>query len=160
MSRLAYKVVRWFNDGGHKGKSFDFRFTGKESRGFLKYFMFLIASVMSCVPAGSSSEFHLHVLCYLCLTLKDCVSLFSRVDITTKHVSELSVLCKRYFRTYVLFFGFHPTVWTINHVVPAHTKEMRDKYGMGLGLNSMEGKEAKHIAIKKCEHTSYHFRWQ
>ena len=38
---------------------------------------------------------------------------------------------------------------------------MKTKYGLGLGLNSMEGREAKHIAIAKyCTNTAYLYRWE
>ena len=38
---------------------------------------------------------------------------------------------------------------------------MKARYGLGLGLNSMEGREAKHIAISMyCANTAYTQRWQ
>jgi hypothetical protein len=38
---------------------------------------------------------------------------------------------------------------------------MKQAYGMGLGLNSMEGREAKHIAIvKHAANTIYACRWE
>ena len=42
LSRLAKKIVRWFNDTGAKKNEFDYRFTGRDSRFFLYNFMFLI----------------------------------------------------------------------------------------------------------------------
>lgn len=39
--------------------------------------------------------------------------------------------------------------------------EMKGKYGLGLGLSSMEGREAKHIAIARyCKNTAYLHRWE
>ena len=38
---------------------------------------------------------------------------------------------------------------------------MKTKYGLGLGLNSMEGREAKHVAISKyAANTAYLFQWE
>ena len=38
---------------------------------------------------------------------------------------------------------------------------MKGKYGFGLGLNSMEGREAKHIAIAQyARNTAYRQRWE
>jgi hypothetical protein len=38
---------------------------------------------------------------------------------------------------------------------------MKTKYGMGLGINSMEGREAKHVFIcKYSNNTVYQHRWQ
>ena len=40
LSRLAKKIIKWFNDTRANGKDFDYRFTGKDSRLFLHNFMF------------------------------------------------------------------------------------------------------------------------
>ena len=73
------------------------------------------------------------------------VSLFSRLAISDEEVSELKTLCTNYFRANAVFFYVNPTVWTIGHLVPAHTQHKKEKYGFGLGLNSMEGREAKRV---------------
>ena len=49
------------------GKAFDCRFTGKDSRGFLRNFMYLIAAVEPFRKQGPRQEFTLHVLSYFCL---------------------------------------------------------------------------------------------
>ena len=55
----------------------------------------------------------------------------------------------------------HPTIWFLGNLVLQHTKEMKAKYGLGLGLNSVEGREAKHIAISKYPAiTSYLHQWE
>lgn len=48
-----------------------------------------------------------------------------------------------------IFFHVNPTVWTIGHIVPAHAQDMKRKYGLGLGLNSIEGREGKHVFVSK-----------
>lgn len=59
-----------------------------------------------------------------------------------------------------MYYGHHPTAWTLAHIVPAYVREMKHKYGKGLGLNSMEGREAKHVFISKYSvNTNYHLRW-
>ena len=76
-------------------------------------------------------------------------------------LKELESICKDYYRGYWLFLSVNPTVWTLGHVVPEHTKDMKRVYGMGLGLNSMEGREAKHIAIAKYGANMTHAcRWE
>ena len=38
---------------------------------------------------------------------------------------------------------------------------MKSKYGLGLGLNSMEGREAKHVFISKySNNTMFYSRWE
>lgn len=40
-------------------------------------------------------------------------------------------------------------MWTIEHIIPTHTRDVYKKYGRGLGIVTMEGREAKQIALKK-----------
>jgi hypothetical protein len=43
----------------------------------------------------------------------------------------------------------------------AHTKYMKEQYGFGLGINSMEGREAKHVSIARYSTNSvFHSRWE
>ena len=126
---------------------------------FLHNFMFLI-DVLENGISGKAAEL-LHIHAYLCLCLRNAVSLFTRVNITDEQALELKQHCTNFYRSYWLFFSVNPTVWTLGCVVPAHTKEMKGIYGLGLGLNSMEGREAKHIAISKyCHNTAYAQRWE
>lgn len=105
---------------------------------FLHNFMFLIDLLVEKLTGWYPNQLHIHA--YLCLCLRDAVSLFIRINISDEEVFTL----QQHFCGYSLFFSANPTVWTLGHVVPFHTKEMKSKYGMGLGLNSMEGREAKH----------------
>ncbi len=122
--------------------------------------MFLIDLLEKNVTENQSEVLHIHA--YLCLCLRNAVSLFSRINITDEQVEELRrANCRCFCRGYWLFFNVNQTVWTIGHVVPAHTQEMKQAYGMGLGLNSMEGREAKQIAIAKyAANTARAFRWE
>ena len=55
----------------------------------------------------------------------------------------------------------NPTVWTLGHVVPVHTREIFTKYGVGWSINSMEGREAKHQAIARyAQNSTFNTRWQ
>ena len=54
----------------------------------------------------------------------------------------------------------NPTVWTLVHIVPVHARQVFEKYKQGLGIVTMEGREAKHIFLKKLsENTTYQRRW-
>ena len=158
LTRLAKRIIRWYDDYGNRGKDFDYRFTGKDSRLFLYNFMFLVDLLEKITPDKSEI---LHIHAYICLCLRNAVSLFSRVNITDEQVKQLEGICQEYYRGYWLFLSVNPTVWTLGHVVPEHTKDMKRAYGMGLGLNSMEGREAKHIAIAKyAANTIRACRWE
>ena len=123
--------------------------------------MYLIDAVEPVAKRGSKRHFTLHVLSYFCITLQNCVSLFCRVVITKENLVELERHCKTFFTLNRLFFAPHPTVWHLGNIVPAHAREMHEKYGMGLALNSMEGREAKHISIARYSHnTCFQKRWE
>ena len=148
LSRFDW-IGKWFDETKANGKQFGYHFTGRDSRLFLLHFMSLISAVESRANSGRDVTI-LRVIAYICLCLRDCVSLFSRVEISDEQVSELKAICTRYFRANAIFF-FHvnPPVWTIGHIVPAHTKDIKSKYSLDLGINSMAGREAKHVFISK-----------
>ena len=91
------------------------------------------------------------VLGYLGLRFRDCVSLCNRFDITLDQIAQLSHACREYFNLNALFMytSVNPTFWTMGHIVPAHCCQVFEKYGQGLGVVTMEGREAKHIFLKK-----------
>ena len=82
LRRLAKKIIRWYNECQSINKSFEYRFTGKDSRCFLQNFMFLIDVVEPFLKDKTKALFTIHVLAYLCLTLRDCVSVFTRIEVT------------------------------------------------------------------------------
>ena len=158
LSRVANEVQKWFNDTNGKSKDFDYRFTGKHSHLFLHNFMFLIDVLEQLSTDVEKKVFYIHA--YLCLCLRECVSLFCRVTISNEQVSRLHEVCT-FFPGYFLFFNINSTIWMLGYVVPWHTREMKGKYGFGLGLNSMEGRQAKHIAISQyARNTAYCQRWE
>ena len=162
LSRLANKIVKYFNESGTDAKGFSYMFTGKDSRQFLKNFMYSIDAVEPDIEEKTKSKFQFHVLAFLSLTLRECVSLFNCIKISDEQVSDLTQLCRVFFKLAVAYLNpSNPTVWTLGNVVPAHIKEMKVQYGMGLGLNSMEGREAKHVAIARYSaNTVFQSRWQ
>lgn len=164
LQRLAKKVVKWFDDNRGKERSFDYRFTGRDSRMFVHNFMFLISCIDNSahidLERDPKARSHLHALAFLCLTLRDCISIFSRIQVNEEQVSRLEKLSRTFFRIHQLVFSFHPSVWTLGFIVPHHTRDMKEKYGLGLGLNSMEGREAKHRSISRyAVNTNFQSRW-
>ena len=102
------------------------------------------------------------MLAYLVVRLRDCVSLFNRFDITLDQIGQLSVACREYFNVNALLMqlSVNPTVWILGHIIPAHCSQVFEKYDKGLGMVTMEGREAKHIFVKKqSENTTYQSRW-
>lgn len=85
---------------------------------------------------------------FIAIKLRDCASRFSMYHITTPAVQELQEISHDYFKAVVLFSGkVSGTVWSIGHLAPVHMQWMFEKYGTGLGVNTMQGREAKHVQI-------------
>ena len=78
------------------------------------------------------------------------------------HLEQLLTLAQKYYRANALLLptSVKPTIWTIGHVVPAHARQVYDKYGQGLLTVTIKGREAKHIALQKLSaNTTYQNRW-
>ena len=77
-------------------------------------------------------------------------------------VTALDMHCKKFFRVISLFFGaVTSTTWTIGHAVPVHTAQIFAKFGLGLGLNTMQGREAKHQTILHyCANAMSNQHWE
>lgn len=52
------------------------------------------------------------------------------------------------------------TVWTIGYAIPYHTDLLYRNLGVGLGINTMQGREAKHVRISQyAKHATLSTRW-
>lgn len=149
---LARKVKKWYDETQGKGQDLQYRFTGKDSRLLCHNFMRLIKWLSSENDSHQQRKTVL-IFAYLGLRLRDCVSLFSRFDITVEQVTELSISARDYYQVNALFLptSVNPTVWTIEHIIPAHTKELHEKYGQGLGIVTMERKGGKTYCFEKTK---------
>ena len=65
---------------------------------------------------------------------------------TIEQVQNLKKLCHQFFNaSSVLLDGVMPTVWKVGVAITFQTSNLHEKLGYGLGLNSMQGREAKHV---------------
>ena len=160
LGRLAKKIVKWFQETKGKGKQFEYRFTGRDSRLLLHNFMFLIEAV-ECENDTLEQTFFLHLLSFVLLELRECVSLFCRVTIDSTDIQQLSIHCSNFFRAMSIFRSVSPTIWNLGHVIPNHTQDVYNKYQLGLGVVSMEGREAKHLQITNySKNAQFNGRWE
>ena len=82
--------------------------------------------------------------------LRDAVSIYSRVAVSIEQVENLKLLGQQFFvANSLLLTDVTPTVWTVGVAIPYHTSKLHQKLGYGLGLNSMQGREAKHVKLAK-----------
>ena len=77
-------------------------------------------------------------------------------------LDQTTLMNLKYFNSYSLFLNsVTPTIWNIGHAVPFHAKKVFDEFGLGLGLNTMQGREAKQIQIAMfARHSTISNRWE
>ena len=148
--RLYKAFLRWFSDKGKKGISFSYRFTGLESKYFCWQFATLIQELLKIPTLSKGHVLKLHTLSFIGVKLRDAVSIYSRVEVSIEQVENLKVLCQQFFNANsLLLTNVTPTVWTAGVAIPYHTSKLHQKLGYGLGLNSMQGREAKPVKLAK-----------
>ena len=148
--RLYNSFNRWFSEKRKKGISFSYRFTGLESKRFSWNFTYLIQELLKINNLSSGSVVKLHTLAFTGVKIRDAAAIYSRVDVNKQQVEHLKILGQHYFTANrLLLGGVNPTVWTLGYAIPYHTGQLLEKLGFGLGLNSMQGREAKHIKLAK-----------
>ena len=82
--------------------------------------------------------------------LREAYSIFNKVSTTQADLQELDENCKLYFNLMCLFFPTHINItsWTVAYGIPYHAFKLADKYKVGYGIISQQGKEAKHFGVK------------
>ncbi|CAH3034505.1 unnamed protein product, partial [Porites evermanni] len=126
------------------------KFTGLESKYFCWQFATLIQELLKIPTLSKGHVLKLHTLSFIGVKLRDAVSIYSRVEVSIEQVENLKVLCQQFFNANsLLLTDVTPTVWTVGVAIPYHTSKLHQKLGYGLGLNSMQGREAKHVKLAK-----------
>lgn len=165
-NRLYKAILRWFREGRKSGSPFNIRFTGEETRlmcnGFCKLAKCILENDPN--PASDSSKkgsLKVYVLAFMALNLRDAVAIFSRItNMNEDLLVELEKCCTSYFNAASLFLRVTVSVWTLGYIVPVHTKQVFTKYGVSLGINTMQGREAKHQRLAEyAKNTTFKDRW-
>ena len=96
------------------------------------------------------------------LYLRNALSLAVRVtDIKIEDLPQLKEDCRMYFNLASLFHSTNVSVWTMRHCVPFHTNQLMEDLGVGLGINSMQGRKAKHQQLASfAEFSLVKNRWE
>ena len=160
-NRLYKSILRWFREGRKTGAPFHFRFTGEETRLMCNGFCKLVHVVLGNEKCNYA-DLKVFVLSFMAVNLRDAVSVFSRItDMEEVLVAKLNKYCVNFFNAASLFVRVTVSAWTLGYVVPVHAKVIFDKYNTGLGLNTMQGREAKHQKLAELsKNTTYKKRWQ
>ena len=158
VNRLVKKIKHWFKEG--RKKSFSYRFTGKETKQFCQKSAFLLQCLIDKNDPAELKQ-RISALHFCCVQLRDATAYFSRVGINADEVVKCKEACQYFFNIYALMLrSVTPTVWTIGYAIPAHLKVLFERYRMGLGVNSMQGREAKHVRLSQfAKHSTKSTRW-
>ena len=160
---LSKKIIRWFNDNtGKIEKDFGFRFRGKESFKFLQCFPEMIVMVLESDLIDDQLKLRLVQINFQSILIRKILSIFVRIiGVGESDVCEMTENAKLLFKLSCLCDqSISPSLWTFCNAAPVHTKICLSKYNMGLGCNSMEGREQKHQMISRyAENTTFQNRW-
>lgn len=159
-TRLKKQLIKWLLEDKTKDKDFTYRFTGKDSRLILHGFMYLINAIR-----GNSTDLKLItkllVIVFTAVRLRDSVSLFSMYHFSEEKCQKLFSCTSDYLVALTLFgYSPSPSEWSIGRVAAVHAQWMFERYGTGLGINTMQGREAKHVHIASyARHSHIRNRW-
>lgn len=138
------KILRWFKEN-RKSSPFEFRFTREETKKFCDGFMYLVEAQIEEGNIEQAKNVFVLSLGRVGLHLRNCLSLASRVsNISSSDLPSLEQDCRQYFNWPSLFHSANFSVWAIGYCVLCHTKQLFEGLVVGLGINSMQGRECKH----------------
>ena len=145
--KLSKKLIEWFNCEG-RDAVFSFRFRGEESGKYLKHFPQMIAMLLKNTNVLNHHE-RLIQFFFQSLLLRKLVSYSVRIlGLKSEVVDEMEHIGLKLFKCCCIHDrNITPSLWTFTNVAPVHTKWLVEKMGLGLGVNSMEGREQKHQKI-------------
>ncbi|XP_064651552.1 uncharacterized protein LOC135502540 isoform X1 [Lineus longissimus] len=155
--KLHHRICKWYKEVqtqlSRKGvaSKCTVRFTGEDSLKFCNGFHNLTSIIFSARMDGEeigNKCLRPLVLHFCCTVLREAVALFSKTKFSECDLVRLRHVCKMYHAAHALFLtGVSLTTWHIGYAVPYHATIIYHKFGVGLGLNSMQGREAKHQQI-------------
>lgn len=159
---LSKKVSEWFNDTkGKLDSQFGYRFRGKESAAFLKNFPCLIEFILRNV-SSEATKLTLHRIHFQFVHLRIVISNTARVNnFDQEQLKIMENSCKILFKSCCLTENkVTPSFWTICNAAPYHAQQTLTEYNLGLGVNTMEGREQKHQSINRySRNTTFQDRW-
>ena len=110
----------------------------------------------------SASKLILHRIHFQFIHLRIIIS--NTVRVSSFNENQLKIMensCTLLFKSWCLTDDkVTPSFWTICNAAPYHAKQTLAEYNLGLGVNSMEGREQKHQSIERySRNTTYRDRW-
>ena len=154
------KILRqWFDESSDytQEKNFSFRFRGKESFNYLQHFSSLIGELSSKIQS-QEDRLCLFQIFYQSLILHKLVSYSVRIEnITANEILEMAL-----FKSCCLYdTHVSPSMWVFCNIAPSHCKQLFATLGVGLDIDTMEGREQKHQMVDKySQNSTFQERWK
>ena len=92
------------------------------------------------------------ILSKLCQIVRDMGSIFNKLEVNQSELTLLKELGRLFHNLHALFLGRESltnSVWTVAHAIPFFAQELYDKYKVGYGILSMQGKESNNASVKE-----------
>ena len=152
-NQLYKKYIKFYNESAkHEMNSFgqNTRFRGIESYRFLESFPKIIQHLLTIVTKPSS-VIRLHQIFYQCILLRHLVSYSVRIlNWSSLMLNDFCLLSRKHFIALCKFdLNVTPSSWTLTNVAPQHCQQIYNQFSVGLGINTMEARENKHLHLKK-----------
>ena len=147
---LACRIEEHYNIESHRMNKLDTRLIGSQAIS-LAQFSYRIVDCLSTAHDSMAMEIKSQALAKICQTLRDIGALINRINVSSFYVEQVASTCQLYFNLFSLFFNesCQSTVWTLGYALPYHAQQLYEKYKIGYGILTMQGKESKHSAIKQ-----------
>ena len=149
-NQLGKKLIKHFDADPSFKTPYDARFRGHESNMFLEKFPILLSELKNWVKDDQSHK-DLYNIFYQKILLRKLVSYSVRITgISLEDASTMKKIGRSLFKACCLgSLSITPSMWTFTNAAPVHCEQMLKRLGLGLGANTMEGREQKHQSIKK-----------
>ena len=156
--KLVYRLKKGFAENTTTNIP-SVRFVGEDSLKLSNKYGELVKCLFEQSDTDKMKKSVLAIL-YAMHCLREACGIFSKIHIKQNELQSLEYYCKQYYTTVAIFFRPTLSVWHLGHIVPEHCANIFEQLGYGLGLNAMQGREAKHLAIHSyAKHAMYHRRW-
>ncbi len=144
LKRIRKQILKHLAERGLQ-EVLTLRLTGEESKILCQHCITLMEPLLE---GDSSQDFMPIVHMAVALKLAAVTSTALRMEVDEDLVKSLKQDCIVYHCIHVLFLTPGLTTWTMGYIVPYHTEDIFQRFGLGLGINTMQGRESKHQQIK------------
>ena len=146
---IATKIKEHCDDKNTRSNKLGIRLIGAQAIALARYSLRIVDQIKD-IDDTPTTKMQMVVLSKICQKLRNIGTFMNSVSTSNAAIQVVKSSCKIYFNLYALFFTqfCNSTVWTLGYVVPYHAEKLWEDYKVGYGIISMQGKEAKHSALK------------